>query len=45
MDTPEIELKHIDNERNDLLDILKGVQTRIAELNLQRENLLMSQEV
>lgn len=40
----ELKLKYIDKERKTLLGEISVAQSRIAELNRQRQNLIMSQE-
>jgi hypothetical protein len=44
MNATELKLKYIENERKTLLGEIRVAQSRIVELNRQRQNLIMSQE-
>lgn len=44
MNTTELKLKYIEKERKNLLGDIRVAQERIAELNRQRQNIIMSQE-
>ena len=44
MNATELKLKYIDKERKTLLGDISVAQSRIAELNRQRQNIIMGQE-
>lgn len=44
LERKNLKLKYIDKERKTCLDVISTAQSRIEELNEQRQNIIMSQE-